>query len=491
MNSTRIISFTLCLGLACLLMMGNALAGKTEAGEVKYAREVGGAGAQYVIPTGNTIVRTLSILPSASFFVTVSLEGNAEFDSNGGAASLPGADLAHTSGGDPVPRISLLGTPADGDTSVEYLVRVADANAFEDFPVFTLTAGGWGIKDPDNVLGGSGTINITVTTRTADTGLMIDTVGTDSDAWLTGVAGVTVIKDSRKSTTATVDVDTARTMFLENKNDGDTLTMDKGATLGLSDMNMALAANGVDNYALAATDMIELVVTGDLTGITEIVWNDGDDDATTGSEVRLAQSDEDFDLANSVATLKLPGDNNGIDRAVSEEDGSGGVGTITIIVDGSTTLNSRTLSLAVKLDLGGDANDRELVSADLTVWKLNGTVFLANFVNGNNDMFHSRVYLFNHGPRPGDITVRAFTLPTSGSSTLVGTVSLGSLMSWSGRNIRVAEDVLMPMTTLPYTADGGNLVLEITINANDIAGTAQVFQNDLSSFGIYQLKLIN
>ena len=52
MNSTRIISFTLCLGLACLLMMGNALAGTTEATEVKYAREVGGANTQYVIPSG-------------------------------------------------------------------------------------------------------------------------------------------------------------------------------------------------------------------------------------------------------------------------------------------------------------------------------------------------------------------------------------------------------------------------------------------------------
>ena len=83
MNSTRIISFTLCLGLACLLMMGNALAGTTEATEVKYAREVGGAGTQYAIPAGNSIVRTLSILPSASFFVKISLDGNAEFTSAG------------------------------------------------------------------------------------------------------------------------------------------------------------------------------------------------------------------------------------------------------------------------------------------------------------------------------------------------------------------------------------------------------------------------
>ena len=46
-------------------------------------------------------------------------------------------------------------------------------------------------------------------------------------------------------------------------------------------------------------------------------------------------------------------------------------------------------------------------------------------------------------------------------------------------------------TELPYTTDGGNLVLEITIDANNIAGTAQVIVRDpLSSFGIYQLEPI-
>ena len=145
MNSTRIISFTLCLGLACLLMMGNALAGKTEvAAEIKYAREVGGAGTQYVIPA-NTIVRTLSILPSASFFVKISLDGNAEFAEFTGAAGdgvLPDdADLTQTGGGS-ANTASVLGTPADGDTSVEYLVRVT--SAFDDFPEFTFDTEGWG-----------------------------------------------------------------------------------------------------------------------------------------------------------------------------------------------------------------------------------------------------------------------------------------------------------------------------------------------------------
>ena len=418
MNSTRIISFTLCLGLACLLMMGNALAGKTEvSGEIKYAREVGGAGTQYVIPTGNTIVRTLSILPSASFFLKVGLDGNAEFNSEGDGELPEDGDLTQTVVGADNTTISRLGTPDDGDTSIEYLVIVDEP--FTNFPVFTFDTRNWGIEDPDNVLGGGGAINVTITTRAADTGATIDT-GTDSDAWLRGVYGVTVIKDSLKSTTATVDVATARTEFVEVN--GDTATVDKGATLGLSDMTAgALAADGT-TYALAMTDAIELVVTGDLTGITEIVWND-DEDAETmlGGEIRLAQSDEDFDLANGVATLKLAGDNDGIDRMM--DDGNGGmvgvVGTITIIVDG-TTLNSRTLSLAVKLDVAGDANDRELVSTSLTVWKLNGTVFLANFVNGNNDMFQSRVYLFNHGSLVGDITIRAFTLPTSGRFHLIG-----------------------------------------------------------------------
>ena len=302
MNSTRIISFTLCLGLACLLMMGSALAGKTVAGEIKYAREVGGAGRQYVIPDDATgdIVRTLAILPSASFFVKISLDGNAEFTGAGNGVLPAGGDLTQTGGGS-ANTATVLGTPKDGDTSVEYLVRVT--SAFDNFPVFTFGTGGWGIKDPDNVLGGGGTINVTVTTRAANTGDTID-AGTDSDAWLKGVGGVTVIKDSLKSTTATVDVATARTEFVKDQNGDDTATMDKGATLGLSDTTaMALAADGTA-YELAATDTIELVVTGDLTGITEIVWNDG---TMVGGEVRLGQLDEDFDLANGVATLKLLG----------------------------------------------------------------------------------------------------------------------------------------------------------------------------------------
>ncbi len=138
------------------------------------------------------------------------------------------------------------------------------------------------------------------------------------------------------------------------------------------------------------------------------------------------------------------------------------------------------------------ANSRELDGTQvLTVWSLNGTVLIAGFINGNNELFNSRVYLWNASPNAGDIVVRVYTLPLSGSSTLLATVNLGSLPGNSGRNIRVAEDVLTPAAiTLPYLADGGNLVLEVTVEAEGVTGNGQVFQLDLTSFGIYTLEVL-
>ena len=61
---------------------------------------------------------------------------------------------------------------------------------------------------------------------------MIDT-GTDSDGWLKGIYGVTVIKDSLKSTTATIDVATARIEFVVAEgNGGDTVDYGQGCHLG-------------------------------------------------------------------------------------------------------------------------------------------------------------------------------------------------------------------------------------------------------------------
>ncbi len=121
------------------------------------------------------------------------------------------------------------------------------------------------------------------------------------------------------------------------------------------------------------------------------------------------------------------------------------------------------------------------------------TVLLANFTNGNDTVFNSRVYLFNSSTKAGNVAVRVFTLPLTGGlaqELTLTALDLGTLGAKSGRNIRLAEDILMPLgVLLPYTTDGGNLTLELTIQAAAVGGTSQVFSSDFG-FGTYPLQEI-
>ena len=121
------------------------------------------------------------------------------------------------------------------------------------------------------------------------------------------------------------------------------------------------------------------------------------------------------------------------------------------------------------------------------------TVLLAHFANGNNTVFNSRVYLFNPSVKTGRVTVRVFTLPLMGglAQELTTTpLELGSLGPKSGLNIKLVEDILTPLgITTPYTIDGGNLTLELTILAAAVRGTAQVFSSGFG-FGTYPLQEI-
>ena len=67
-----------------------------------------------------------------------------------------------------------------------------------------------------------------------------------------------------------------------------------------------------------------------------------------------------------------------------------------------------------------------------------------------------------------------FTLPVTGglAQELTTTpLNLGILGAKSVRNIKLAEGVLTPLgIPLPYTDGGGNLTLEVTINAPNVRG---------------------
>ena len=119
------------------------------------------------------------------------------------------------------------------------------------------------------------------------------------------------------------------------------------------------------------------------------------------------------------------------------------------------------------------------------------TVLVANFTNGNNAAFNSRVYLWNPSQSAGNVTVRVFTLPLIGglAQELTGTpLNLGNLGAKSALNVKLAEDILTPLgITTPYITDGGNLTLRFTIQAADVRGAAQVFSSDFA-FGTYPLQ---
>jgi len=121
------------------------------------------------------------------------------------------------------------------------------------------------------------------------------------------------------------------------------------------------------------------------------------------------------------------------------------------------------------------------------------TVLVANFTNGNDAAFNSRVYLFNPSPSTGNVNVRVFTLPLAGGTVqeLTGTpLDLGTLGARAALNVRLAEDILTPLgITTPYITDGGNLTLEFTIEAADVRGAAQVFSSSFA-FGVYPMQEI-
>ena len=119
------------------------------------------------------------------------------------------------------------------------------------------------------------------------------------------------------------------------------------------------------------------------------------------------------------------------------------------------------------------------------------TVLVANFMNGNDTTLASRIYVWNPSNSAGNVMVRVFTLERSGASTLLGTVDLGDLEATSARNIKLAEDILDPLGRRPHTDNGGNLMLEFTIQAANVRGAAQVFNNSQTlAFGVYTLQEI-
>ncbi len=120
------------------------------------------------------------------------------------------------------------------------------------------------------------------------------------------------------------------------------------------------------------------------------------------------------------------------------------------------------------------------------------TILLGSWLNGNDASSASRIYLWNPSSSAGRMTARLFTLESEGASSLLGTVDLGMLRARSGHNIKLVEDILVPLgITGDYTDDEGNLTVELTIDAPGVRGATQVFDRGVTlSFGTYPMQVI-
>jgi len=459
--------------VAFLALTGSALAGTTATTAVTYAREVGAVNAVYTLPA-SSVTRQLAVIraDSQDFFVDVTLGQGALLT----AGSLPAnADMtvADGGGGAGVATAAIVSGGTAGSATVRYFIDIT--TSFQGLGLITLDTSTWTIRDVNNTLGGGNPIQITITTSDSATNVAFDG-GTDTVTLMTSKYGVTA--GTLTSTTATVDVAQNRKMFVATG--GDTTTTDTGASIVLANTGGASVRNlAGTQFTATSADKVDIVIAGNLSGITSISLG------TASKGIAAA------DVTAGTVTLTLAGN--------SAEAAAGGAFVIT--VDGSTQLTARTLTVAVNYRSGltstayAATQDHSMASAaTLTVWSLNGTVLVANWTNGNNAALNTRIYLWNPSATGGNITARVFTLSidsSTGTGTPLATVAIGTIGGTSGRNIRVAEDVLLPAgVTLPYTTDGGNLVVEVTIEASNVSGVSQAFSGGLA-YGTTPMTKIN
>lgn len=457
LNRLRIV---ICLGVVLLLMAGTAMAGTTTiSSTVKYARETGSTtGLYYTLPSVN-ITRVMDVVRTIEedFFIDVTLQDGARF-----GAALTSASISYVPIGSPstgAMGFSIFSGGTVGSTKVRFLADMISPMTEQGSIV--INTAGWVIRDMNNRIGGGQPIGIAVETFDAKDSVAFD-VGGNIVNLLTGQYWG-VVYTGFNSTTATIDVAADRKAFLDVGPDDP--YVDGGAALGITIGYNGTLHRDSNPFSLTATSSVVLTITGDMTGISSIYWQ-----GYHGHPI------------GSTTTIVVPG---------SPWPGSN---AITINVNGTTPLDRRILRADVAVvydsmpDVPNGTRDLGLGSSILTTWLMNGTVLYTNWTNGNNAYMNGRLYVWNPSSVAGAVSAEVFTLPVGfGGSVLLGEMELGVLPASSGINLRVAEDILTPLgITVPYTTNGGNLFIRLTINAANCTGYSNVF-SPAFSYGTVQM----
>jgi len=244
-------------------------------------------------------------------------------------------------------------------------------------------------------------------------------------------------------------------------------------------------------YTTIAASAINLTVAGTFTGVTHVIWNPtaASGGATIDHVVTAGER-----TAGSLV-IAIPGNDGAIQsypiNAIA----------LQVVIDGTTVQTARSFTVAADLSLSGGidglaVNNRNLIPAStFTTWSLNGTILVASYANANTTFWNTRFYVWNAGTVTGNITARVYTLPfATGTHTLLGSAVVGSIGGSQGVNIRLAEDILANLVptplTVPYITNGGNLVVEFTIEAPNCTGWTQVF-GGTTFMGIVPMTVTN
>jgi len=497
-------SLALCLGVAFFLLTGSAMAvgttrlatgatASTYASELTLTPVTGGI-TYTLVGAGSfnsDLYRVMQVARTTAqnFTIVVTLPVGVTF----AAGRLPaGGDVTVDSvsgGGAGAATFSVAAGGTAGSSSVTFLSNITAT--FTGFPTIKIASGanGWQIKDSTNLLATS-TISATVQTFDAADASLIDGGGTDS-AIIARTANAIVIPTGQTlvATTAVIDVGTNRQNFVATA--PDTTTADNGASIGVGYAATVPLTPAGAAFALAATDKVRFTFTtnNDFTGFTTNLAG-----ATTGI------------TWNAVASTGT-GTNRTIDIIGTDAAIAGGAKPFVFTVTGTTPLPTRIASVAIDLVLaaGGSTTNggtRSLLGVStVTTWTYNGSVLVANWVNGDTGAWKSRIYLWNQSTTIGSVSVRVFSTPLVSGGTATSTelttpgspLNLGSIAGQSSMAIRLYEDILGPsgLNIAPYTTNGGNLVVEITIRASGVRGTCQVFNNAATySFGQTPLQVI-
>jgi len=421
--------------------------------------------------------------------VLVSLPAGFTFDATG----LPAVgNLAIAGGGGTIGAITIFSgglATAGNNTFVKYFVPVA--TDYVTAPTLTLSTAAWVVKDANGTLSGTAPATVQLAVQTLDAGTNIEfDAGSNSANWISAVNAFTISIAATDAVVDTAPASARKNFVVGRAGSTDTLTQDNDATISIK-VGDSTGVNPVhDNlgalYTPTATDSITIttsglvagVAQGALSGLASVVFNPGAASQITDT-VTTTPVDE---VTNNTTVLTIPGNN----AAIPANGAVAAVIPLRIVVNGTTQLTARTLTVSVDTVIAYNAaNNKNYVPAGTTLsaWTVNGTVLLSNWNNANTTAWKSRFYIWNPSSTANaTVSARIFSIPVAGmgvgaqiGNTVVLSSTLGAV---SGMTIKL-EDLVTASGGTPTQIQGPdgsyNVAVELTIFALNVTGYTQTF----------------